>query len=193
MKDSSHNLPYRNNAPLSLTAPAALVRTARGASTRPLLIAITCFFLVVCLRSYVGLSLDFDWKGTGYWGVVLIAAVVLGKTLGGFAADRIGLIKTTCLSLGLAALLFLISALPLAGVVAVLLFNMTMPITLWALAKLMPGAKGFAFGLLTFGLFLGFVPVYLGVLPPPSAAWLFALFAAVSLALLWMGLRKVRQ
>ena len=45
---------------------------------------------------------------------------------------------------------------------AVFLFNMTMPLTLWAAARLLPGAKGFSFGLLTFGLFLGFLPVCLG-------------------------------
>jgi FSR family fosmidomycin resistance protein-like MFS transporter len=34
---------------------------------------------------------------------------------------------------------------------------MTMPITLYLLAKKMKGMEGFAFGLLTFGLFIGFV------------------------------------
>jgi FSR family fosmidomycin resistance protein-like MFS transporter len=70
------------------------------------------------------------------------------------------------------------------------LFNMTMPVTLWATAKIFPGAKGFAFGLLTFGLFLGFLPVYLGI--EINAPRLFALFAAVSLALLWLGLRRLK-
>lgn len=41
---------------------------------------------------------------------------------------------------------------------------MTMPVTLWAVARILPGAKGFSFGLLTFALFLGFCPSYLGSL-----------------------------
>ena len=37
---------------------------------------------------------------------------------------------------------------------------MTMPITLYLLIKKMPDLPGFSFGLLTFGLFIGFLPVY---------------------------------
>ena len=52
-------------------------------------------------------------------------------------------------SAGLAALLYFGAGIPVCGTLAVFLFNMTMPITLWAAARLLPGAKGFAFGLLT--------------------------------------------
>lgn len=174
---------FLDNSPLSL----------EGAGSRVVLIAAICFFLVVCLRSYVGLSLDFGWKSVGLWGIALIGAVVFGKVLGGFVADRFGIMRTSCISLGVSALLFLFPDLPIAGVIAVLLFNMTMPITLWALAKMIPGAKGFAFGLLTFGLFLGFLPVYLGLPAPFPDTWSFTLFAAVSLVLLMLGLRGVKQ
>jgi len=161
-----------------------------GIASRRILAIIACLFLVVCLRSYVGLSLTFPWKGVGYWGTALICAVVFGKTLGGFAADKFGLTKTSVFSLGIAILLFLLPKIPIAGITAVLLFNMTMPITLWALAKILPGAKGFAFGLLTFGLFIGFLPVYLDVTVPAGAYWLFAMLSAISLVLLWTGLRR---
>ena len=60
-------------------------------------------------------------------------------------------------------MLFLFSAHAVAGAAAIFLFNMTMPITLHALAQRTPGCKGFSFGLLTFALFLGFVPVCLGL------------------------------
>jgi len=155
-------------------------------------IAIICFFIVVCLRSYAGLNLDFTWKGEGYWGIALICAVVLGKTFGGFAADRFGIKQTAVFSLGLAALLFLFPLVAPAGTAALFLFNMTMPITLFAMARLFPCAKGFAFGILTFGLFLGFLPGYLGVSPPAGAGWLFTLLAAISLALLFTGLRRAK-
>ena len=174
---------YRENAAFSL----------EGVDFRRVFIAIVCLFLVVCLRSYAGLTLNFPWKGAGYWGIVLVCAVVFGKTLGGFAADRFGAVRTALLSLSIAALLFLFSEIPLPGVTAVFLFNMTMPITLWAMAKIFPGAKGCSFGLLTFGLFLGFLPVYLNIMPPPNGYWLFALAAAVSLALILIGLRRAKQ
>lgn len=150
--------------------------------------AMACLFLVVCLRSYVGMTLSFPWKGEGSWGLVLVCAVVLGKMAGGVLADVFGALKTTVLSLGLAAILFLFYGYPLAGIAAVLLFNMTMPITLWAVARILPGGKGFTFGLLTFGLFLGFIPVYLGADPLLSGGTGFAAASAVSLALLCAGL-----
>ncbi len=118
-------------------------------------------FLVVVLRSYGGMAAAFDWK-TGLWSWVAVAAVVLGKTLGGFAADRLGCVRTSLLSLGLAVVLFFFGGRAFWGVLALLAFNMSMPITLFALARAMPGCKGFSFGLLTFGLFLGFLPVYFG-------------------------------
>jgi len=174
---------YPKNAPFSLD----------GISTRHVIIAASCLFLVVCLRSFTGLALDFSWKSVGFWGTVLACAVVFGKTIGGFVADRLGVIKTSLFSLGVAALLFLLPQFPLTGIAAVFFFNMTMPITLWAMAKLFPGAKGFAFGLLTFGLFLGFLPVYLGTVIPPGGYWLFAIIASASLAILLSGLKRVKE
>jgi len=145
-------------------------------------------FLVVVLRSYMGMNQAFPWKGE--WALLLTLALVLGKTAGGFAMDRLGAGRASAVSLGLAAALYLASALPLPGMLAVFLFNMTMPVTLWAAARAMPGAKGFTFGLLTFALFLGFLPSWLGwpsLLRGPAS---YAVMAAVSLLLLWFPLRK---
>jgi FSR family fosmidomycin resistance protein-like MFS transporter len=169
------------NAPVSL----------QGAGSPAALAAALCLLVVVCLRSYVGMTLDFTWKGEGYWGYILLLAVVLGKTAGGFLCDRFGPARTSAVTLGLAAVCFLSPKVPLLGVAAVFLFNMTMPVTLWAMARLFPGAKGFAFGLLTFGLFLGFVPVYLGYPPLLSPGPGFTLAAAASLIVLVLGLRLV--
>ena len=155
-----------------------------------LFIAVICLFFVVCLRSYVGLAIDFPWKNTGYWGLAIVCASAFGKVLGGFLSDRYGPAKVAALSLGLAALLFLLPQIPVAGVPAILLFNMTMPITLWLIARMVPGAKGFSFGLLTFALFLGFLPVYLGTDVPPF--WVFAPLAAISLVLL-MLVQRIRN
>jgi FSR family fosmidomycin resistance protein-like MFS transporter len=172
------------------TYPKNAIFSLDGVNSRGIFITVACLFLVVCLRSFVGLSLSFPWKSTGYWGTVVVCAVVFGKTIGGFAADRFGLSKTSLFSLGIAALLFLLPQIPIAGVTAILLFNMTMPITLWAVAKIFPNAKGFSFGLLTFGLFLGFLPVYLGITVSLSVSWIFTLIAAVSLVFLTIGLRR---
>ena len=145
-------------------------------------------FLVVVLRSYMGMNQSFPWKGE--WALLLTLALVLGKTAGGFAMDRLGPRRAALWSLGLAAGMYLASALPLPGVLAVFLFNMTMPVTLWAVARIMPGARGFTFGLLTFGLFLGYLPSWLGLPGLLAGPWSYALCALLSLALLWGPLGK---
>ena len=142
-------------------------------------------FMVVVLRSYMGLQQAFPWKGEGRWAILLALALVLGKTAGGFLMDRTDTRKASILSLLLASVLYLFCDHPVAGTLAVFFFNMTMPITLWAAAKVTPGAKGFAFGLLTFGLFVGYIPVWLGwpsLLTGPMA---YAAVALCSLLLLW--------
>lgn len=150
-------------------------------------------FLVVVLRSYMGANQAFAWKSQGQWALVLTLALALGKAGGGLLSDRLGPRRAAGGSLLLAAALYLLSDLPLAGTAAVFLFNMTMPITLWAMARAMPGAKGFTFGLLTFALFLGFLPSWLGwpsILAGPGA---YAAVSLVSLCLLWPGLKGVER
>ena len=153
---------------------------------RPLLLV--PLFLVVVLRSYMGMQQSFPWRAD--WALALTLMLVLGKAFGGFLSDRLGPRRASAASLAGAAALYLFCALPLPGLAAVLLFNMTMPITLWAAARLLPGAKGFAFGLLTFALFLGFLPSYLGwpsLLTGPAA---YGALAAASLVLLGLGLGR---
>ena len=148
-------------------------------------------FLVVVLRSWMGLGQSFPWKAA--WGLPLVLALALGKAAGGFLMDAVGPRRAAGWSLGLAAALYLLSGAPLPGLLAVFLFNMTMPITLWAVARAMPAAKGFTFGLLTFALFLGFLPSWLGwpsLLTGPGAC---AAVALASLLLLWRGLKGVER
>ena len=145
-------------------------------------------FLVVVLRSWMGLGQSFPWKAE--WSLSLVAALALGKAAGGFLMDAVGPRRAAGWSLGLAAVLYLFSGDPIPGIFAVFLFNMTMPMTLWAAAKILPGAKGFGFGLLTFALFLGYLPVYLGWPSVFAWPWICAAAAALSLALLWRPLGK---
>lgn len=169
-----------NNAPPSLSEAAT-----HGVPT-----ALVCLFLVVVLRSALGMWFHFAWKSD--FALWFTLAVVLGKTLGGLLADRLGAQRAATVTLLAATLLFVFSDVPVLGLTAVFLFNTTMPLTLHAAARLMPGAKGFAFGLLTFALFLGFLPDFFSLtLPVPDTA-LYVLGALISLPLLLAGLRKVR-
>lgn len=178
------------NAPFSLEMPAPLQLTA-----------VLFLFLTVVLRSYSGMVQSFPWKGAlAGSGLILTGAVVLGKMAGGIFADRIGMQKAAVRSMCAAAVGFLCLNVPAAGILAVFCWNMSMPLTLWAVARSFPGAKGFGFGLLTFGLFLGFCPVYSGgggeganrLAGAISSPVGLALMAAVSLVLLSFGLKRVK-
>lgn len=126
------------------------------------LVLSVCCFLVVILRSYIGMAVSFSWKQAPVLGLISVLAVVCGKAAGGFLMDRLGYGKMACLTLGIAALGYLGSELALLGILALFAFNMTMPMTLYLLIKALPQLPGFSFGLLTFGMFLGFLPVYFG-------------------------------
>lgn len=158
--------------------------------TRAGTLGLFSLFLVVCLRSYAGFLFAFPWK-SGVWAWVFVLCVAAGKAAGGYLYDRFGGGRTAAASLGLAAVLFLLSGNAACGCAAVLLFNMTMPVTLRAAADRLPGAKGFSFGLLTFALFLGFLPEYLGM-PGAAAGWVYALLCAASLLLLLPALGKAK-
>ena len=146
--------------------------------------------LVVILRSYIGMAVGFSWKNTVLAGTIAVLAVVLGKVAGGFVAAGAGIRRTVVISLLLSAVCFLLSENMVAGVLALFLFNMTMPITLYMLVQRLKGLTGFAFGLLTFGLFLGFLPTYLGMELPMDDRVLGAAGSFLSLVILWLCVRQ---
>ncbi|MDO5134180.1 MAG: hypothetical protein Q4D81_14545 [Eubacteriales bacterium] len=131
--------------------------------------------LVVVLRSYLGVIVRFPWRAD--YPLLLVCCVVLGKMLGGGLADLFGETRTIVVSLLFTSVLFLASSLPAAGLTSLLLFNMTMPVTLTCLAEMI-GMPGLAFGLLTFALYIGCLPSLLGMVP---ASFLPVLYAAISL------------
>lgn len=153
--------------------------------------AIAALFIVVTLRSYVGLTQSFEWKSQWHWGTFLIAALVLGKALGGILSDKFGMRKTACITLSAAAVLYAFSDFPVAGVLAVFCFNMTMPMTLWALSQIFAQAKGFAFGTLTCALFMGFMAMFLFDRPDLSYGWCGMIASILSAVLLLIGLHAV--
>ncbi len=152
-------------------------------AAEPLIIAIVCFIAVV-IRSYVGLSADFSWKSGLVSSFMITMAVVLGKAAGGFISAWLGELRTVCISLGIAAVCFIFSDIPVFGILALFFFNMTMPITLYLLVKKMPRIPGFAFGLLTCALFAGFFMIYLKVSLPVSFGVLGCAGSIITLILL---------
>lgn len=145
----------------------------------PIPLALSCFAVVV-LRSHVGMAVAFPWK-TGALAFAAVAAVVLGKMAGGILAARFGARSVTLVSLTVAAVGYALGDLPVFGLVALLCFNMTMPLTLYALWRRFPEYPGACFGALTLALFLGFLPTYFGLEFPVGGV----LGSILSLILLW--------
>lgn len=152
-----------------------------------LLLAVCCI-LVVILRSFAGTIFHFPWA-SGWLSLLMTVGIVLGKAFGGVLADRFGIRPTVLVSLTCSALLFLgANAVPVMGLLAVFLFNMTMPITLSLLGMQFPSAKGTAFGALTFAIFIGLIPSYFCNSRQFSQPWIYLLLSAGSLVLLYVPL-----
>lgn len=145
-----------------------------------------CCFLVVILRSLTGFYVNFPWKADRVLGWLAVLAVASGKLAGGFCSARYGTGKTVLATLLLASVCFLFGDCWGLGLTALFLFNMSMPVTLYLLAVKMPNMPGFSFGLLTFGLFLGFLPLYAGVNLPFGPALTGMVGSIVSLGILWL-------
>jgi len=154
-------------------------------------------FVTVLLRSYCGHLMAWSWKAVPLLGLIFTCGVVLGKMAGGIIGDRIGWEKSSIISLGLAGVLFSFApSSAAAGIVGVFLFNMSMPITLTALARIMGrNLYGTAFGLTTIALFMGTVPSTTGtpafLVSPPG--WLLTALTCLSLAAILGGITPVRK
>ncbi len=181
---------WRAEAQPSKSSPQKTEKQAAGNTgqgIRNTAIAAVCCMFVVILRSYVGMAVAFPWKTGFRAGLLAVLMVVGGKAAGGFASARYGMRMTTTVSLGLAGICYLCSTAMLPGLAALFLFNMTMPITLYWLARSMPRMPGFAFGLLTFALFLGFLPTYFGVAAAVDGPVLGCAGSVLSMLLLTAG------
>ncbi len=127
-----------------------------------MLVSLLSFFVVVVLRSHLGMIFSFPWKMQQIGAVLALVAVVGGKVAGGFLADKTGIGNAILLSMSTAILCFGFAGNMVLGVLGLFFFNMSMPITLYLAAMVLNRCKGFAFGVLTFAIFVGFLPAYFG-------------------------------
>lgn len=153
---------YRSNRTIPQLANAPCERIIR----RPQIpervqLIMSCMLLTVCIRGCLGLVMNLPWKNSFQTGLWATTAVVLGKAFGGILADRIGWIKTSTASLLIALLLFGFGYQSMVcGLIALFLFNVTMPITLTVMGRLFPMRRGAAFGLTSAALFFGAAPAF---------------------------------
>jgi FSR family fosmidomycin resistance protein-like MFS transporter len=154
-------------AVLPIAAPAeqpagtrARPATAIGAGIEA---AVLLVLVVVGMRAFTGFAIPLPWKAQLPLLAALTAAIVLGKAFGGVLADRFGRARIGVGALALSApVLMLATQSPIAGVAGMFLFNMTMPVTLVAVADALPDHPGFAFGTASLAIVLGAFPVLIG-------------------------------
>ena len=141
---------------------------------------------VVTLRSYGGVIMSFPWRA-GAWAWIAALCVVGGKCIGGFASDRFGEVRSATVTLSAAAIALIFSAFPLPGALGLLLFNMSMPVTLYAARDILREGRATAFGLLTLGLFLGMLPAFSGA---SGSGQDYAMICLISIMLIRVGVGK---
>lgn len=124
--------------------------------------ALTLLLVAIAARSFVGTIIPTVWKTTNGYLLLAAGAACLGKAFGGLLADLFGARRTGVIALLLSVpLLCLFNDNPVLCAIGILLFNIPMPITLCAVADLLPLNTGLAFGLTTLALLVGVVPVFL--------------------------------
>ncbi len=117
--------------------------------------------LVVIIRGYMGYGIPTSWNKTTTQLIIFFFTMGIGKALGGILSDLIGIRKTAIFST-LLAIPFLCFGdnIMLVSLIGVMLFSMTMAITLGILVSVLKKNPGLAFGLTTIGLFLGTAPIF---------------------------------
>lgn len=126
----------------------------------PKLIIFLATFVVV-VRGYMGYGIPTAWNKTTLETIFLYCTMGIGKALGGVLSDSYGLRKMSIISI-LAAVPFLLFGdnIMTISLIGIMLFSMTMSITLGLLVSVLKNKPGLAFGYTTIGLFLGTVPIF---------------------------------
>lgn len=165
---------------LFITPQKEVQKIYKNEAKMPVYIAIVLLLLIsICIRSFVGLGYDFVAKNSMSMLCTFVFAIALGKASGGFLADKFGMYNVAIIGLLLSIPLLKYGFIPQLAILGMFFFNLTMPITMTALANMMPNFKGFSFGLTTFALLIGYLPVISEYKVSQSMLFFEILFASV--------------
>lgn len=121
-------------------------------------LCIILLMIIVVIRALVGKVTIVNFNTNNLIFLLIGMATCLGKILGGVLSKYFGIMKTMIVSMIIAfiCLIFFNSNMyfTLLGIIT---FNVSMPITLWYMNKLINKKQGFAFGLLAGCLFPGYL------------------------------------
>ena len=142
--------------------------------------------LVVAVRAYMGYCLPMAWKTTALHSVLLYVAMGVGKAAGGIFADAYGVKKTALISAaGALPFILLGNKIMIVSLIGIMLFSMTMSITLALNVSVLKGAPGLAFGYTTTALFIGTLPIFfISVKSYLLSSIILSVFTALSFAAL---------
>lgn len=147
----------------------------------------------VTMRALVGSAGSYDCPKALEVSFGLAAAAFAGKALGGILADRLGWIESSVGALLLSAPLIAFggdnSLLVISGM---FFFQMTMPVTLVAVASILPGRPAFAFGMTCLALVAGAVPTFFRAVKNFYHPALFLTLILLAAAAIFFGLRLLR-
>jgi FSR family fosmidomycin resistance protein-like MFS transporter len=151
----------------------------------------------VAVRALVGLSATRGLAPSTWLFLGIPLSAFVGKALGGFVADRWGWIETSLFALIASAPIIVFGAqqAPLLLLFGLCLFQMTMPVTLTAVARLMPNRLGTAFGFTCLALVLGALPSMFSVtaplcVRPMLGVWTILACVSVTLGLKLLGVER---
>jgi FSR family fosmidomycin resistance protein-like MFS transporter len=163
----------------------------RGGLVLLIIICAACLLGSVTVRSLVGGTIAGTWRGVSTEVMAGLAlAACGGKMLGGFVSDRLGWTTISVGALVLSApLITVLVGTPAGAVIGMLLFQMTMPVTLKAMHHVLPSRPGLAFGIPCLALIIGALPGLLGYGHLLRSWPLVAALAAVSTVMIFGGLR----
>jgi len=146
-------------------------------------IVITLAVVSIIIRSYAGAILPIQWRTTPTLFVFPAIGAFLGKAFGGLLADRIGARKLAVLSLLVSLFLLTFGYMdPWVCMTGILFFNMSMAVTLCAIASVLPLNPGLSFGITTLALLCGNVPTFFAEAGP--APLIIAALTAISMVCL---------
>ncbi len=152
-------------------------------------LAIGLLLVSIMVRSLVGMSAAKGYPRSDLLLLGIPGAAFLGKAVGGFVADRLGWLETSVFAL-LVSIPLIASAPPaLALLLGLFFFQITMPVTLTAVARLLPQRLATAFGWTCLALILGALPTMLPSGRPLCQRWLLSIWILGSTVCVFFGLR----
>jgi FSR family fosmidomycin resistance protein-like MFS transporter len=178
-----------------VTATGVVGGNCRPTSTKAgqlLWLTLSLLLVSVAVRSLVGFSAARGLSPSPWLFFGIPIGAFVGKSLGGFVADRLGWIETSALALIASAPCIAMgqqhTAVLLLGLC---LFQMTMPVTLAAVARLMPDRLSTAFGWTCLALILGALPPWFVATQPVCVRPALPIWITLACVAVTLGLRQL--